>query len=74
MQPCHRVSWTRNLLMGSDLNLNPSFKVKHGHQNPYILLIIIDIKDLKPTFEIAWARNLWAMFRFDLGPFLQGVF
>ena len=32
-KPTYRKSWTKNLLMWSDLTFDPSFKVKRGYPN-----------------------------------------
>ena len=37
-EPTYRKSWTKNLLMWSDLTLDPSFKVKQGYPNLKVLI------------------------------------
>ena len=58
----YRKSWAGNLLMWSDLTLNPSFKVKRGQPNlkGFIthLLLILEVCNVKPTCRILWAGNL----------------
>ena len=62
MKPPYRKSWAENLLMWSDLTLNPSFKVKRGQPNlkGFIthLLLILEVCNVKPTCSIMWAGNL----------------
>ena len=62
VKPTYRKSWAENLLMWSDLTLDPSFKVKRVHPNLNVLishlLLILDICNVKPTQSISWAGNL----------------
>ena len=62
VKPPYRKSWAENLLMWSDLTLNPSFKVKRGRPNlkGFItrLLLILQVCNVKPTCRILWAGNL----------------
>ena len=61
-EPTYRKSWGGNLLMWSDLTLDPSFKVKRGHPNLKMLithlLLVLEVWDGKPTYNKSWARNL----------------
>ena len=62
MKPRYRKSWAGNLLMWSDLTLDPCFKVKRGEPNlkGFItyLLLILEVCNMKPTCRILWAGNL----------------
>ena len=53
MKPTHRKSWAGNLLMGSDLTLDPSFKVKRGQPNLKELithlLLLLQVCNVIPT-------------------------
>ena len=74
MKPTYRKSWAGNLLVWSDLTLDPSFKVKRGQPNVKVLitrlLLILEVCNVKPTCRISLARN--SDVRFDLWPLLQG--
>ena len=60
--PTHTKSWGGNLLMWSDLTLDPSFKVKQGYPNLKViltrLLLVVQVWDGKPTYRKSWAGNL----------------
>ena len=62
MKPTYKQSWAGDLLMWSDLNLGPSFKVKRGYQNLKVLitrlLLVLEACNVKPTFRKSWAGNL----------------
>ena len=61
MKPAYKKSWDGNLLMWSDLTLDPSFKVKRGQQNliAYHLLIIGPIRlQCETNYGKSWAGNL----------------
>ena len=84
----YRKSWAGNLLRWSDLTLDRSFKVKRGQPNLKVLithlLLVLEVCNVKPTYRKSLAGNLlmWSdltlcwvssdVFRFDLGPLLQG--
>ena len=75
-KPTYRKSWAGNLLVWSDLTLDPSFKVKRAQPNLKVLitrlLLVLDVWDGKPTYRKSWAGNLLDLVGFDLGPLLQG--
>ena len=52
----------RNVLVLSDLTLDPSFKVKQGKPNLKVLitclLLVLEVWDCKPTCWKPWAGNL----------------
>ena len=62
MKPTYRKSWAGNLLMLSDLTLDPSFKVKQVQLNLKVLitllLLILEVSNVKPTCRISWTGNL----------------
>ena len=62
MEPTYRKSWAGNLLILSDLTLDPSFKVKRGQPNFKVLrtrlLLIVQVWNGKPTYKQSWAGNL----------------
>ena len=63
MKPTCRKSWAGNLLMQSDLTLDPSFKVKRGYPNLkkviiIRLLLVLEVCNVKPTYRKSWAGNL----------------
>ena len=72
MKPTYRKSWGRNLLMWSDLTLDPSFKVKRGYQNSKVLitrlLLVVQVLDGKPTYRKSWASKLLMWSDLSLGP------
>ena len=57
-----RKSWAGNLLMCSDLTLDPFFKVKRGQPNIKVLitclLMVLEVCNVKPTYRESWAGNL----------------
>ena len=62
MKPTYRKSCAANLLMWSDLTLDPSLKVKQGKPNLKVLisrlLSILEVWDGKPTYRKSCAANL----------------
>ena len=62
MKPTYRKSWARNLVMCSDLTLDPSFKVKQGYPNLEVfidrLLLVLEVCNVKPTYRRSCAGNL----------------
>ena len=62
VKPTYRKSWEANLLMWSDLTLDPSFNVKQGYPNLKVLiarlLLVLEVWDGKPTYRKSWAGNL----------------
>ena len=54
-KPTYRKLWAGNLLMWSDLTLDPSFKVMRGQPN---LKVLITCLLLVPEICILWAGNL----------------
>ena len=72
MKPTYRKSCAANLLMWSDLTLDPSFKVKRGEPNLKVLitrlLSILEVWDGKPTYRKSWAGNLLVWSDLTLGP------
>ena len=62
VKPTYRKSWAVNLLMWSDLTLDPSFKVKRGQPNLKVLitslLFILEFCNVKPPYRKSWAGNL----------------
>ena len=62
MKPTYKKSCAANLLMLSDLTLDPSFKVKQGKPNLKVLitrlLLFLEVWDGKPTHRKSWAGNL----------------
>ena len=61
-----------NLVVWSDLTLDPSFKVKRGLPKLKVLitrlLLVLDVCDGKPTYRKSWAGNLVMWLDFTLGP------
>ena len=72
MKPTYRKSWAGNLLMCSDLTLDPSFKVKRGEPNLKVLitrlLLVLEVCTVKPSCRISWAGNLLMLLGLTLGP------
>ena len=70
-KPTYRKSWAGNLLVWSDLSLDPSFKVKRGEPRLKVLithlLLILEVYNAKPTHTKSWARNL-LMLDLTFGP------
>ena len=62
MKPTYRKSCAANLLMLSDLTLDPSFKVKRGEPKLNVLithlLSILEVWDGKATYRKSWAGNI----------------
>ena len=75
-KPTYRKSWAGNLLVWSDLTLDPSFKVKQGQPNLKVLitrlLLVLEVWDGKPTYRKSLAGNLLAWSDLTSGPLLQG--
>ena len=75
MKPTYRKSCAANLLMLSELTLDPSFKVKRGQPNLKVLitllLLILEVWDGKPTYGKSWAGNLLAWSDLTLGPYFK---
>ena len=71
MKPTYRKSWAGNVLMWSDLTLDPSFKVKRGYPNLKVLtthlLLVVEVCDVKPTYRKSWGGNLLMWSDFTLG-------
>ena len=71
-KPTYRKSWPGNLLVWSDLTLDPSFKVKRAWPNLKVLitrlLLVLEVCDGKPTYRKSWAGNLlvWSDLTLDL--------
>ena len=67
-KPTYRKSWAGNLLVWSDLTLDPSFVLITR------LLLVVQVWDGKPTYRKSWAGNLlvWSDLPLELGPLLQG--
>ena len=75
MEPSYRKSCAANLLMWSDLTLDPSFKIKQGYLNVEVLithLLVLEVCNVKPTYRKSWAGNLVMWSDLTLGPLLQG--
>ena len=72
MKSTYRKAWAGNLLMWSDLTLDPSFKVKRGHPNLKVLitclLFVLEAYNVKPTYKKSWAGILlmWSDFTFKV--------
>ena len=62
MIPTYRKSWAGNLVMWSDLTLDPSFKFKQGKPNLKVLitrlLLVLDVCNVKPAYRKSWTVNL----------------
>ena len=62
MKPACRKSRAGNLLMWSDLILDPSLKVNRGYPKLKVLithlLLVLEVCNMKPTCRISWAGNL----------------
>ena len=71
-KPTYRKSWAGNLLVRSDLTLDPSFKVKRGQPNLKVLitrlLLVLQVWDGKPAYRKSWAGNLLVWSDLTLGP------
>ena len=61
-----------DLLMWSDLTLDPFFKVKREYLNLKVLithlLLVLEICNVKPTCRISWAGNLLMVLDLTFGP------
>ena len=72
MKPTYRKSCAANLLMWSDLTLDPSFKVKRGQPNLKVLitrlLSILEVWDGKPAYRKSLAGILLVWSDLTLGP------
>ena len=72
MKPTYRKSWTGNLLVWSDLTLDPSVKVKRGWPNLKVLitrlLLVVQAWDGKPTYRKSLTGNLLMWFDLTLDP------
>ena len=62
MKPTYRKSWAGNILIWSDLTLDPSFRVKRGYPNVKVLitrlLFVLEVCNVISKYSISWARNL----------------
>ena len=58
----YRKSWTRNLLMWSDLTLGPLLqgqtRIAKVKTLVTSLLLVLEVCNVKPTYRKSWARNL----------------
>ena len=72
MKPTYRKSWAGNLLMWSDLTLNPSFNIKRGQPNLKVLitplLLILEVGNVKPTHRKSWGGDLLMLLDLTFGP------
>ena len=72
MKPTDRKSLAGNLLVWSDLTLDPSFKVKQGYPNLKVLithlLLVLEVCNVKPTDRKSWAGNLLVWSDLTLDP------
>ena len=66
MKPTYRKSWARNLLMRSDLTLDPSLKVFITR-----FLLVLQVCNVKPTYRKSWAGNLLMWSDLTLCPFFK---
>ena len=68
----YRKSCAANLLMWTDLTLDPSFKVKRRQPNLKVLitcfLLVLEDWDSKPIYRKTWAWNLLEWSYLTLGP------
>ena len=64
-------SWAGNLLVWSDLTLDPSFKVKRANPNLKVLithlLLVLEVCSVTPTYRKSWAKNLLIWSDFTMG-------
>ena len=74
-KPSYRKSWAGNLLVWSDLTLDPAFKVKQGQPNLKVLitrlLMVLEVWDGKPTCRKSWAGILLVWSDLTLEPFFK---
>ena len=72
MKPTYRKSCAANLLMWSDLTLDPSFNIKQIQPNLKVLitrlLLALEAWDGKPTYSKSWALNLLKLSDLTFGP------
>ena len=72
VKPTYRKSYAGNLLMWSDLILDPSFKVKRGYPNLKVLithlLFVQEVCNVKPTSTKSWSGNRLMCSDLTLGP------
>ena len=75
MKRTYRKSCAANLLMGSDLTLDSSFKVKRGYPNLKVLitclLLVQEVWDGKPTYMKSRTGNLVVWSDLTLGPSIK---
>ena len=75
IKPTYRKSLTENLLMWSDLTLDPFFKVKRRYPNLKVfitrLLFVLAACNVKPTYRKSWAGNLLMCPDLTLDPFFK---
>ena len=70
-KPTYRKSWAGNLLVCSDLTLDPSFKVKRGYPKLKVFItsgiLVLEVWDGKPTYRKSWAGNpfVWSDLTLD---------
>ena len=71
-KPTYRNSLAGNLLVLSDLTLDPSFKVKRAEAKLKVLitrlLLVLEVWDGKPTYRKPWAENLLVWSDLTLDP------
>ena len=72
MKLTYRKSCAANLLMWSDLTLDPSCKAKRGEPKLKVLiprlLLVLEVWDGKPTYRKSWAENLLVWSDLTLDP------
>ena len=72
VKPTYRKSWAGNLLIWSDLTVDPSFKVKRRYPNLKMLiarlLLVLEVCNVIPTYRKLWARNHLMWSDLTLGP------
>ena len=72
VKPSYWKSWTGNLLMWSDLTLDPSFKIKREKPNLKVLiprlLLVLEVCNVKLTYRKSWAGNILMQSDLTLGP------
>ena len=71
-KPNYRKSWAGNLLLWSDLTLDPSFKVNRGEPNLKDLitrlLLVLEVWDGKLTYRKSWPGNVLVWSDMTLDP------
>ena len=74
-KPTYKKSWAGNLLVWSDLFLDPYFKVNRGEPNLKVLitrlLLVLEVWDGKPTYRKSWAGNLLVWSDLTLDPYFK---